>query len=69
MRKFYLFVSIKTLIVKMVACVFLYIIYIYNIIPYVSVASKNLTLMTNLKYCAIVITYIIEKERKKRIKV
>lgn len=44
MRKFYLFVSIRNLVVIMVACIFLYIIYIYNIILYVGVASKKLTL-------------------------
>lgn len=60
MRKFYLFVSIRNLVVIMVACIFLYIIYIYNIILYVGVAS----LMTNLKYSAIAITYI-KKEKKK----
>lgn len=38
------FVSIRNLVVIMVACIFLYIIYIYNIILYVGVASKKLTL-------------------------
>lgn len=59
MGKMYLFVSIQNLVVKKVACIFLYTKYIYDTILYGSIASKTLTFvnpfnfMTNLKYVAI----------------
>lgn len=48
MGKMYLFVSIQNLVVKTVACIFLYTKYIYDIILYGNIASKTLTFVNPL---------------------